>query len=221
MTVSFWSWLESLWCSFEQNIAAHNGIGPVYGAIIGAILSSAFNVIALIWIAQRYSRTTKKIDSTFEFNKKYHDIIQDRQKINELYSPSKPFDETVSSYWWLRYFDLMLFELHFFQHGYVMKERFTEWMEWRRAEYKGEGPHKMETGGIPYRKAWENWKNLPAVSGSPLIPVLDAVHEAKDVMEVRRIVKKASSLWRWRLHLYCALIGNKLQKQFWAAPTKY
>lgn len=209
--MNFSLWFESFWCQFEEYITEHQGIGPVFGAIIGAIISSIFSLIILLTAANRYSKRTKRIDSTFAFNSKYHDILSDRQKINETYR-NKHNNELleISHYWWLKYFDLMLFELHFFQYGYIMEERFAEWMDWRRVEHNA-AVGEMNTGGKSYVQAWSDWRAMPAVQGSLLVEFLDEVHVAKDAKHVQRIVKCARGPWRWRVHRSCIVIGRKLQ----------
>jgi hypothetical protein len=214
MICSLYNWFESLWGRFEQHIVKNQGVGPVYGGIIGAIISSALSMLILYFIVQNYSDKTKRIDSTFGFNTKYHELLKDRMEVNEK---CKDYPTELSNYWWLKYFDLMLFEYHFYQRGYVLKDRFAEWMDWRRFEYRNNldgTSDTMNTGGKSYLAAWNEWKEVSVVKESlvEFVKFLDEVHNASDAKRVRRIVNRARwPCWRRWLHQSCNVIGRNFR----------
>ncbi|HEY4846561.1 MAG TPA: hypothetical protein VIH87_01885 [Methylocella sp.] len=178
-----------------NELGANNVLGPTLGSIITSLV--------VVFVARRYTIRTKRIDSTFEFSKRYHELLIQQRDLNEEYDKllvddPKRADERPADVWWLRFFDLMLFEYEFFKQRLLMKERFEDWMKWRWHEFRGtDEKYKNFAWGMGYRDGWKRLREAEVWQGNPLIPFLHDVHHATDVNEVKRIVEEAYPSW-WR-----------------------
>src|SRR5947199_9323774 len=65
------------WRAFERYVNKYNGLGTVLAALISAAV--------VFWIAQRYTKRIKQIDSTLEFSSRFHELMQQRVDLNKAY----------------------------------------------------------------------------------------------------------------------------------------
>jgi hypothetical protein len=167
--------------------ARYPQLAPLFGSLAGSILT----LTGAFLVANRYTKGLKRTDATLEFSKRYHELVLEAGEINKNYSDRKHeayllMDPGVR--WWVRFFDLMLFQYHFYRHGLVMKDTFVEWMWWRRFDWTDERPRKKVVAGMTYSEGWTYYRDLPAHADSPLTPFLESIHRAKNINTVRRIV---------------------------------
>jgi hypothetical protein len=181
-------------------IRAYPGLGSFFGSIIGATIT-AF----VVWrVAMVVTKKLKRIDSTFEFSKRYQDLLLQKRKLQKQYktvpSPSIMDLKDDAMAWWFRYFDLNLFEFDFFCAKLVTRERFIEWTAWRQLDFQ----ENKDVCGITYKDGWKAWSEITAMQGNPFIDFLTEVHvgkkeEVKDI--VRRLAARRRAAWRlaaWR-----------------------
>jgi hypothetical protein len=135
--------------------------------VIAAFIAAFFALLIAMFATVRL----KRIDATLTFNKAFHDLLEKRRALNGNAEATR--DDADA--WWWEFFDLMLFQLDFFEQSLVSKERFVEWMEWRRLDFQNNDLHVR---GIHYREAWDFWKTHPA-HGNRLITLLNDVHDTK------------------------------------------
>src|SRR5215831_9194487 len=55
---------------------------PAFGAIIGAVITALVNMGVLFWIASRYTKRLKRIESTLEFSKRFQELLQQQRDLN-------------------------------------------------------------------------------------------------------------------------------------------
>ena len=174
------------------------GIAPILGGIGGAFVAGIFACV----IAQFYTKRLKQIESTLEFSKRFHELIQQQRVLNRKFEedrlpnkntprtetaiestaavqPTTPIEKEDAAAWWWCLFDLLLYEYDFYQKGMVRKARFEEWMVWRWHDYNPAPAKEWKTCGVTYRQSWDDWKNHPA-HGSRLIALLDEIHRIPD-----------------------------------------
>ena len=134
-----------------------------FGAIIGAVITASVNMGVLFWIASRYTKRLKRIESTLEFSKRFQELLQQQRDLNRRCSTSPTqMDIDDADTWWWRFFDLQLYEFDFFQQGLVRRERFLEWMKWRWYDYQAAKNAMSNTCGMDYKKAGKAGKiDLP------------------------------------------------------------
>jgi hypothetical protein len=164
--------------------------------VAGAITSGVF----VILIAQFYTKRIKSVDATLEFSQRFHNLHAEQRKLNidaERQSTNnlddlEPITMITAQSWWLRFFDLMQFQYHFFCHGLIIDEIFEEWMRWRHKEMKNQDPFKRNVGGISYPDGWAYWKYTQTIAeqNSPFVNFLNEIHEIKDVNLVSKIARK-------------------------------
>lgn len=175
---------------------------PVWGAIVAAILGSA--------IAQRYTTRVKRVDSTLEFNRQFHELMSENIFIKwpNSHRLSKDGAIAAAKRWWLKYFDLIGLQYEFYRHGFLFEGGFTEWMMWRQLEYNNGGLTSALTDIVSYKDGWEFWKNTSQTAkDTEFVKFLDSIHSASDDTEVKLIVmshkkSKLSIYYRHKLQKY-------------------
>jgi hypothetical protein len=173
---------------------------PAFGSFFGSIISAIISAFVVWGVALGITKRLKRIEATFEFNKRFQDLIQQECKLKKeyqtasggQYSSTSPKDDTDARNSWYRFFDLMLFEFHFYREGLLHRDNFVEWMTWRRFDYK----ENREVAGMTYRKGWGHWKKIPALQGNEFIALLNKIHVRKQI-EVTDIVRQSVPGW-WR-----------------------
>jgi hypothetical protein len=180
-----------------REICQYPGLGPIFGNTFAAAITS----VVVISVAKRYTKSLKRTEATLEFSKRFQELIRDQLDLNKKYAATTrvvgPQDANV---WWWRFFDLMLYEFNFFQEDLVSKERFIEWMKWRRYDYNCNASEIWETCGITYPAAWQTWRSRSPLAGNAFIGFLDEIHSERNTVET--IVERAAPRWwrngRWR-----------------------
>ena len=177
------------------------GVAPIIGAIIAGFAA---------WlIAHYYTKRLKRIESTLEFSKRFHELIKQQQALNRKRAEDKrdkkclPVIEEQEAYaWWWQFFDLLLYEFDFWRRGLVRDKRFLEWMIWRWHDAYPQPGSEWTTCGVSYMDGWNRWRTHPAHS-SDLIKLIDQIHDIpgntskKDVDEkVRILVNQYNPRWR-------------------------
>lgn len=190
----FTSWLANF-----LGIDQYPGLGPFFGAII----ASLFAATAAWRIAARYTKSIKTTEATFEFSKRFQELLQKQLELNKEYkavfkdcTPPIEEDDSDAIVWWWRFFDLMLYEFQFFRDGLVVEDRFIEWMKWRRYDFNSKESELWSTCGLNYPAAWHKWKTRLPMQGNPFINFLDMIHDPKKG-EVGEIVRTVAPR-RWR-----------------------
>jgi hypothetical protein len=167
-------------------------LSPVIGASITAF--------AVLYIANKYTRQLSQVSSTFEFSKRFHDIIELKRRTEseadkENWSAEKK--NAAADQWWLRFFDLILTEWEFRKANYINKDRFTDWMRWRWHEYKGDDQRRgFEIFGVSYREAWGRLTGPNPLFPEAFIVFLSHIHAAPDVTKMRKVIQKQIGFWR-------------------------
>ena len=170
----------------------------IRGPLLSALIISGTNITVVGVFSQKFARKTKKVDATLEFNKRYHEMMADRNSINLKWlsrdgtsTLTDQYYKELANSWWNRFFEFMNFQLHFFQDGYVDPVRFAEWMNWRRDAFAR--PETMEVCEIGYRRAWESWSAHEVVRDDEFVRFLNAVHSAD-----RRSISRLVGSWKRR-----------------------
>jgi hypothetical protein len=145
---------------------------PIIGNVIAAIVAGGF----AIYVAHNFTKSIKQVDATFEFSKRYHELMEKRYEANEVLTGEK------LAHWWQRYFDLMFFQYQFYIRGLLYQERFSEWMGWRNKESKEQKD---------YIKSWIDWQNKsPFKDDSEFVSFMDAIHDARTAQGVASLVNQ-------------------------------
>lgn len=169
-------------------------LSPVIGAVIAAV--------AVLYVANRYTRRLNQVSSTFEFSKRFHEIIELKRKAEGDAEKDHWTDEkknVVSDQWWLRFFDLILTEWEFRKANYINKDRFVDWMRWRWHEYKGNDMRRgFDIFGVSYRQAWERLTGPNPLFPEEFIIFMSHIHAAPDVTKLRKVIQKQIGLRRSR-----------------------
>jgi hypothetical protein len=207
----FWSWFQAL----DTFLHDHMQFAPSVGSIIGALLTVLLNAIVLVTIAKIFTKRAQMVTATFEFNKKYHEIIEEGQKISSDFAQAaddlaRDSIRKQALTWWVKYFDFNLFELQFYREGFFVPERFTEYMQWRRLEFSNDPFHTIVVADVNYAAGWQHFASSSSLTNGPFIKFLDEIHQARTPRQVRWIVKNASSKLRWRLHLTINALAEML-----------
>jgi hypothetical protein len=177
------------------------GAAPILGAIVAGFAA---------WlIAHYYTKRLKRIESTLEFSKRFHELIQQQLALNRKQAEDKreekslPAIEEKEAYaWWWQFFDLLLYEFDFWRRGLVRDQRFMEWIVWRWHDAYPKQGSEWTTCGVSYMQGWKRWRDHPAHS-SDLIKLIDQIHaisgntDTKDVEgKVRILVHQYNPRWR-------------------------
>ena len=169
---------------------------PQFWSFIGSLLGATISTSGVLWIALVATKGLKRNDATLQFNRHYRELMRLRHVLNkefrlELSNREKKNqnDEYESLYWWEEYFELMLFQYHFFLDGLVDRERFIEWMRWRRIDFGRNDQTGYDVCGVSYKQGWARWKANPAMKGDPFVVFLDKVHDDRSG-DVRKVVRR-------------------------------
>jgi hypothetical protein len=185
-----WAWLQHAvgWKAFEKYLAKYS-----LGAIVAAMVSGAVVFI----VARKYTKRIKQIDSTLEFSRRFHELMQQQRDLNRRYATQAkatqpPTDGNIevadAEMWWWRFFDLILYEFDFYQSGFLRKERFNEWMLWRW--YDAQHPDQLSVCGMNYRDGWAYWTAHSPNQRNRLVRFLETIHAAHSSEAVTAIVKQ-------------------------------
>jgi hypothetical protein len=172
-------------------------------AILGALAGATVTSTIVVYVAKRYTKRMRMIESTLEFSKRFGELINEQTELNNGFLESRSSDQKASMLpspretndakaWWWRFFDLMVYEYDFFMEGLLWDERFAEWMRWRWYEYNAKGAELWKTCGIDYLQGWNMWKTRSANSNNRLIPFFDHIHKLKSADEVETYVMSRS-----------------------------
>jgi hypothetical protein len=169
---------------------------------MATLLGALITVAGAALIANRYTKRFKRVDATLEFSKRYHDLIAEGAKLNETYAKKNSptaIDQEPGKEWWVRFFDLMQFEYHFYRHGLILPETFAQWMWWRHFDYTGERSHQKVVTGIDYVSGWKHYQSLPALKDNPHIQFMELVHGASSRRIIRNVLRWHRFLIAWPL----------------------
>jgi hypothetical protein len=175
----------------------YQGLGPLWGALIGAIITSA--VVGGVV----HSRTTRHQEASalFEFGKRFHDLMDRAHALAKDYAPGpdgpSALDRAEAGAYYRKFFDLMLNEYNFFRKGLVSPAAFEDWMMWRWGAWHELEGAAIVVRGVPYQAAWTEWSRRPLMRASPFVALIDQVHAAPDLKAVGRLVRRAAPRW-WR-----------------------
>jgi len=173
------------------------GLGPLWGAVFGAVITSA--VVGGVV----HSRTTRhqEANALFEFAKRFHDLLDRAHALARDYAPSEhgpsPADRAEAGAYYRKLFDLMLNEYTFYRKGLVSRSSFYEWMTWRWAAWRELEGATVVVRGVTYQEAWRAWSSRPLMRTNPFVRFTDSVHAAADLKEVARLVDRYAPRW-WR-----------------------
>jgi hypothetical protein len=167
------------------------GLGPLWGAIFGAIITSA--VV--------HSRTTRhqEANALFEFAKRFHDLLDRAHALARDHVPAAdgptPEDRSEAGAYYRKLFDLMLNEYTFYRKGLVSRGSFYEWMTWRWGAWRGLEGATVVVRGVTYQEAWRAWSSRPLMRTNPFVQFTDRIHTAADLKEVARLVDRHAPRW--------------------------
>jgi hypothetical protein len=187
-------------------------LGTIVSAIIGALSGAGVTGYILIYIARSYTGRLKMIESTFEFSKRFGELLQLQSELNNDYLNARKEEGTKcvpttlveinkARTWWWRFFDLMVYEYDFFKNGLLWNERYIEWMKWRWHDYNDKGSDAWSTCGIDYKLGWELWKARPGNVKNRMIKFFDTIHEFENMDQVEKYVESQSPPEPYRYHL--------------------
>ena len=176
----------------------YQGLGPLWGAILGAVITSA--VVGGVV----HTRTTRhqEANALFEFAKRFHDLLDRAHVLARDYMPSEggptPTDRSEAGAYYRKLFDLMLNEYNFYRKGIVSHGSFYEWMTWRWGAWHGIEGATIVVRGVPYEEAWRDWSGRPLMKDNPFVLFTNKIHAAPDLKTVARLVTGTGPPW-WRI----------------------
>ena len=172
------------------------GLGPMWGAVFGAVITS------LVVGGVVHSRTTRvqEASALFEFSKRFHDLMDRAFALSKDWTlpPEGPSaaDRAEAGAYYRKLFDLMLNEWVFYKKGLVRRDAFLEWMTWRWGAWRDVDGASITVRGVRYQDAWPAWSQRPLMRTHPFVAFIDEVHAAPDLKVVERLVaREAPAPW--------------------------
>ena len=152
------------------------------------------------------------IESTFEFSKRFGELLHQQSELNNAYlknrmtdatknNPPTPLEANAARIWWWRFFDLMVYEYDFFKNGLLWNERYIEWMKWRWHDFNDKEADVFATCGINYAAGWKMWKERRPNEKNRIIVFFDEIHKQENTDEVEKYVKSKSPPKPYKYHL--------------------
>jgi hypothetical protein len=174
----------------------YQGLGPFWGAILGAMLTAG----VVGGVVQSRTKRHQEAMALFEFSKRFHQLLDEAHSLAKAYkaaggTPSEASAADAAAYY-RKFFDLLVSEHYFFSQGFVRRETFLEWMNWRWGAWRDIEGAGVVVCGVPYQTAWRDWSQRPLMKSHPLVRFVDEVHAAADLEAVRRLVDRRAPRWR-------------------------
>jgi hypothetical protein len=158
--------------------------------IVGGALSGICTLLAALFINAYLNRNIKSKEFVFQFTQRYHDILGTKHRLNYPAQGERPVTADDARELYRRLFGLMYDEWYAYQHGFLDPGIFTEWMKWRRDDYRGGAGYNFSVAGKSYAHAWDHWGKIGPLSQSDFSRFLDAIHNCNTYDEVAGVVKE-------------------------------
>ena len=168
----------------------YQALGPFWGAIFGAMLTAG----VVGGVVQSRTKRHQEATALFEFSKRFHQLLDEFHSLAKAYkaageTPSEAMAAEAAAYY-RKFFDLLVSEHYFFTQGFVRRETFLEWMNWRWGAWHDIEGAKVVVCGVSYQAAWHAWSHRPLMKDHPVVRFVDEVHAAPDLATVRRLVDR-------------------------------
>jgi hypothetical protein len=175
----------------------YQALGPFWGAIFGAMLTAG----VVGGVVQSRTKRHQEATALFEFSKRFHQLVDQAHDLAKAYKaagglPTEAAAEAEAAAYYRKFFDLLVSEYYFFMQGFVRRETFLEWMNWRWGAWHDIEGARLIVCGITYQTAWREWSQRPLMRSHPLVWFVDEVHAAPDLETVRRLVYRQAPGWR-------------------------
>ena len=171
-------------------------LGPFWGAIFGALLTSG----VVGGVVHARTKRHQEAMALFEFDKRFHDLADFAHRLSRDFKGATMTEAATAEagVYYRKLFDLMFNEYHFFRQGFVGKDTFSTWMAWRWGAWHDIEGATLTVGGVAYQDAWRRWSTRPLMKASPFVRFIDGVHAAPNIAAVNAAVAKGAPPW-WRL----------------------
>lgn len=170
-------------CTYFYAFHEYPGFFTLFGAVITGLVA--------IYVANTFTKRLKRVDATLEFSKRYHDLMADQPSLNH----EDPASLAKWRNWWIRFFDLMYFQYHFYIRGLFLQERFREWMGWRNSEWRESPDPSSMDYPYSYAAGWRYWLEKSRSNHFGLFVVfMNRIHESNNIAEIYLLVL-ADSFW--------------------------
>jgi len=168
----------------------YQALGPFWGAIFGAMLTAG----VVGGVVQSRTKRHQEATALFEFSKRFHQLLDEAHSLAKMYAaaggePSEAMAAEAAAYY-RKFFDLLVSEHYFFTQGFVRRETFLEWMNWRWGAWHDVEGATVVVCGVAYQSAWRDWSHRPLMRSHPVVRFVDQVHAAPDLEAVRRLVDR-------------------------------
>jgi hypothetical protein len=174
----------------------YQALGPFWGAIFGAMLTAG----VVGGVVQNRTKRHQEATALFEFSKRFHQLLDESHILAKAYAAGggTPTEATAAdaAAYYRKFFDLLVSEYYFFTHGFVRRDTFLEWMNWRWGAWHDVEGAKVVVCGVTYQAAWSAWSQRPLMRNHPVVRFVDEVHAAPDLAAVRRLVDRRVPHWR-------------------------
>ena len=193
--MSFADYMHALMRALGVN-QEYQGLGPFWGAIFGALVTAS----VVGGVVQSRTKRHQEALALFEFSKRFHQLLDDAHNLAKAYKAAggtpNPAAAAEAAAYYRKFFDLLVSEYYFFSQGFVRRETFLEWMNWRWGAWHDVEGASVVVCGVPYQTAWREWSQRPLMKSHPLVHFVDEVHAAADLEAVRRLVDRQVPRWR-------------------------
>jgi hypothetical protein len=161
---------------------------------LSGVISGLATIFAAWLVTARLSRSSKILDLTLDFSKRYTEIRNTRYQLgvnkdSYIYKNNLKGAEEL----YTRFFQLMFDEFWAFDNNFLDRELFAEWMKWRMDDYKGK-VHSFRFAEISYKEAWDRWGTIGPLENSRFHEFFLEIHSCENYQEVEEAVR----YWRKR-----------------------
>lgn len=165
-----------------------------------SLISASVTVVTAIGIAwlvtRRITISTKRTEFFLAFTTRFHNVLTAAQVLEIEITQEKPDlpegkNDLKPTIWkkqvqevYRQYFALMFDEFYAYQHNFLDREIFTEWMKWRYID-ANDNKYRFAIAGVPYLEGWKGWVKKPRFhSEHKFIKFMDKVHAKKENVDV-------------------------------------
>lgn len=155
-----------------------------------------------LFVTQRINTSTKRTEFFLAFTGRFHEVLAAVQSLEKEIAedplknptPREGENNLKAKIWqsqahelYRQFFGLMFDEFYAYQHNFLDREIFTEWMKWRYHDANGDSnfpEYRFAIAGVPYLEGWKKWVKHPAYVQHQFIEFMNKVHAQKQNVNV-------------------------------------
>jgi hypothetical protein len=132
--------------------------------LFSAVLIAVTTILVAIFVTRRINQTTKRTEFFLGFTTRFHNIFAaiheveldfSKDKVEARKFASDDIKKAAAHELYRQFFGLMFDEFFAYQHGFLGRDAFTEWMKWRNFDTSN-----FKVLGVGYMEGWNNWVKL-------------------------------------------------------------